>query len=260
MSDMTSISRADRPRLVCSSTCVRLMRPPVKPVRDTQAPLRHDVKTYLYRYRYTKTRVLKPPKMEQALSPAPACVVLVSFRGICQPSFVPVSRPAGTGLPACSALKSWSACVLSHSTASPALVGKLAFAIGTVPVCGPRSAKATWSRLYRLVPLSTATEPAAAEPNGSAVNGFRYTPGLVALDSRADRNARWSSIRCRSEVANECRSRTKATACLPLRVWQPAARPLKPEYESAGIAVLTQIRTPPTLFTTSARPPNPMLM
>src|ERR1700745_2170566 len=62
ISDMTSISRADRPRLVCSSTCVRLMRPPVKPVRDTQAPPRHDVKTYLYRYRYTKTAVLKPPK------------------------------------------------------------------------------------------------------------------------------------------------------------------------------------------------------
>src|ERR1700733_16079447 len=33
ISDMTSISRADRPRLVCSSTCTRVMRPPVKPVR-----------------------------------------------------------------------------------------------------------------------------------------------------------------------------------------------------------------------------------
>src|SRR5580692_11491690 len=67
ISDMTSISRADRPRLVSSSTCARLMRPPVKPVRDTQAPACHDVKTYLYRYRYTKTALLKPPKMEQAL-------------------------------------------------------------------------------------------------------------------------------------------------------------------------------------------------
>src|SRR6201999_7188 len=256
ISDMTSISRADRPRLVCSSTCVRLMRPPVKPVRDTQAPPRHDVKTYLYRYRYTKTAVLKPPKMEQVLSPAPFGVGPWRF----QPSFVPVSSPAGTGLPACSASESWSACVRVHSTAAPALGGELALAIGTVPVSGPRSAKATWSRSYRLVPLSTETEPAAAEPNGSAVNGFRYTPGLVALDSRACRNARWSSIRCRSEVANECRSRTKAIACGPLRLWQPAARPLKPEYESAWIAVLTQIRTPPTELTTSARPPNPMPM
>src|SRR6202035_4205246 len=76
MSDMTSISRADRPRLVCSSTCARLMRPPVKSFRDTQAPARHDVKTYLYRYRYTKMTLLKPLKAEQASSPAPPCVVL----------------------------------------------------------------------------------------------------------------------------------------------------------------------------------------
>src|ERR1700742_840927 len=78
ISDMTSISRADRPRLVCSSTCARLMRPPVKSVRDTQAPARHDVKTYLYRYRYTKTALLKPPRTEQALPPAPSCVGLAS--------------------------------------------------------------------------------------------------------------------------------------------------------------------------------------
>src|SRR6266852_2975136 len=74
-SDLTSISRADRPRLVCSSTCIRLMRPPVKSVRDTQAPTHHDVKTYLYRYTYTKTAMLKPPKTEQALSPASFGVV-----------------------------------------------------------------------------------------------------------------------------------------------------------------------------------------
>ena len=61
-------------------------------------------------------------------------------------------------------------------------------------------------------------------------------------------------------MANECRSRTNAIAWVPLRLWQPAARPLKPEYESAGIAVLTQIRTPPTVFTTPARPPKPMPM
>src|SRR6201999_1191560 len=149
----------------------------------------------------------------------------------------------------------FSAWVRFHSTASPALVWKLALAIGTVPDCGPRSACATWIRSHRLVPLSTAIALAAVDANGSAVNGFRYTPGLVALDSRADRNARWSWIRCRSELANEWRSRTNAIAWAPLRVWQPAFRPLKPEYESAGIAVLTQTFTPPTLFTTLARPP-----
>src|SRR3984957_8103115 len=117
---------------------------------------------------------------------------------------------------------------------------------------------AACTRPYTLAPLSTEIELAAAEANGSAVNGFRYTLGLVAFDSSAERNARWSWIRCRSEVANECRSRTKAIACVPLRLWQPAARPLKPEYESAGTAVFTQIRTPPTVFTTLARPPNPI--
>src|ERR1700728_2956642 len=75
INDLTSISRADRPRLVCSSTCACLMRPPVKSVRDAQAPPCHDVKTYLYRYTYTKTALLKPPKKEQALSPAPLGVV-----------------------------------------------------------------------------------------------------------------------------------------------------------------------------------------
>src|ERR1700728_3847392 len=85
ISDMTSISRADRPRLVCSSTRARLMRPPVKSVRDTEAPPCHDVKTYLYRYTYTKTVLLKPPKTEQALSPAPFGVV--PWRP--QPTFVP---------------------------------------------------------------------------------------------------------------------------------------------------------------------------
>src|ERR1700722_13521281 len=121
---------------------------------------------------------------------------------------------------------------------------------------------AAWSRAYRLVALSTELELAAGEPHGGAVNGFRYTPGLVALDSSAARNARWSWIRCRSQVANECRSRTNAIAWVPLRLWQPAARPLKPESPvgSAGTAVLTQIRTPPTVFTTSARPPKPMPM
>src|ERR1700749_628730 len=69
ISDMTLISRADRPRLVCSSTCARLMRPPVKSVRDTQEPAGHDVKTYLYRYTYTKMLLLKPPKTQQAFRP-----------------------------------------------------------------------------------------------------------------------------------------------------------------------------------------------
>src|ERR1700749_3071378 len=121
---------------------------------------------------------------------------------------------------------------------------------------------AACTRSYRLEPLSTEMELAAVEANGSAVNGFRYTLGLVALESRADRNARWSWIRCRSEVANECRSRTKAIAWVPLRLWQPAARPLKPESPvgSAGTAVLTHIVTPPTVLTTSARPPKPMPM
>src|ERR1700730_2079635 len=99
--------------------------------------------------------------------------------------------------------------------------------MGTVPDCGPRSAWAAWSRSYSVAPLSLAIELAAAEPNGSAVNGLRYTPGLVALDSRADRNARWSWIRCRSEVANECRSRTKAIDWVPLRLWQAGAGTLK---------------------------------
>src|ERR1700744_2634255 len=81
---------------------------------------------------------------------------------------------------------------------------------------------AACTRPYRLAPLSTEIELAAVEPNGSAVNGFRYTLGLVAFDSSAERNARWSWIRCRSEVANECRSRTKAIAWVPLRLWQPA--------------------------------------
>src|ERR1700761_3528434 len=130
--------------------------------------------------------------------------------------------------------------------------------MGTVPVCGPRSACATCSRSHRLVPLSTAIELAAVDANGSARNGSRYTLGLVALDSGADRNARWSWIRCKSEVANECRSRTNAIAWVPLRVWQPAARPLKPESPlgSAGDAGLTHMVTPPTVLTTSARPPK----
>src|ERR1700728_5287063 len=95
--------------------------------------------------------------------------------------------------------------------------------MGTVPVCVPRSACATWIRSHRLVRLSTAIELAAVDANGSAVNGFRYTPGLVALDSRAERNARWSWIRCGAAVANECRSRTKAIAWVPLRLWQAGA-------------------------------------
>src|SRR5579864_7492105 len=123
ISDMTSLSRADRPRLVCSSTCTRVMRPPVKPVHEAQAPARRDVKTYLYRYRYTKTTRLKPPERERVSIAClnwcePVCRV-----GLAQPTFVPLSSPAGTGFPACSASKSWSACDLFHSTASPALVG-----------------------------------------------------------------------------------------------------------------------------------------
>src|SRR5260370_42347598 len=114
--------------------------------------------------------------------------------------------------------------VVFHSTSSPAFVAELLPAIGTVPVCGPRSADAACARSSRLVPLSTDIDLAAVEANGSAVNGFRYTPGEVALFSRADRNARWSWIRCRSSVANECRSRTKDSAWVPLRLWHPADR------------------------------------
>src|ERR1700689_1038373 len=78
ISDMTSISRVDRPRLASSSTCARLMRPPVKSVRaapkggrrrtqeeahtNDAAPSHHGVKTYLYSYIYTKKGLLKPPE------------------------------------------------------------------------------------------------------------------------------------------------------------------------------------------------------
>src|SRR6202020_3210753 len=101
ISDMTSISRADRPRLVCSSTCARLMRPPVKSVRGAQAPAGHDVKTYLYRYTYTKMLLLKPPKKEQALSPAPVGVVPRRH----EPTVLPVRARTGTALPEVRALK-----------------------------------------------------------------------------------------------------------------------------------------------------------
>jgi len=108
------------------------------------------------------------------------------------------------------------------------------------------------------VPWSTEIELAAAEPNGRAVNGLRYTLGLVALLSSALRKARWSSIRCRSSSANECRSRTKARAWVPFRFWQPAGR-FTPESLSCS-ALGRQMYTPPTLFTTLTRPPNPMPM
>src|ERR1700723_1261217 len=98
ISDMTSISRADRPRLVSSSTCARLMRPPVKPVRDTQAPACHDVKTYLYRYTYTKMLLLKPPKMEQALRLLHLCRLSGGAgrpppRRVCRPAAPPGRGP-----------------------------------------------------------------------------------------------------------------------------------------------------------------------
>src|ERR1700733_12991664 len=121
---------------------------------------------------------------------------------------------------------------------------------------------AACTRPYRLAPLPTEIELVAVEPNGSAVNGFRYTLGLGPFYSKADREAPWAWSRCRAEATNECRSRTKAIAWVPLRLWQPAARPLKPESPvgSAGIAAVTHIRTPPTVLTTSARPPKPMPM
>src|SRR6201996_1613634 len=105
-----------------------------------------------------------------------------------QPVWVPLSRFAGTAWLFFSALNSWVASVLFHSTESPAAVWRSALATGTVPVCGLRSASATWIRSYRWVPWSTESEPAALEPNGSARNGLRTTLGLVALLSRALRN------------------------------------------------------------------------
>src|ERR1700722_2279968 len=89
MSDMTSISRVDSPRLASSSTPARLMRPPVKSVRaapkgdvdarlgekahaNDAAPPRHGVKTYLYPYRYTKKASLKPSEPIRTIRGAPA--------------------------------------------------------------------------------------------------------------------------------------------------------------------------------------------
>ena len=92
---------------------------------DATAPSRHGVKTYLYPYRYTKKASLKPIEPTRTGSVTDATDPIAwppANESAGQPTWVPLSRPAGIGLPAFSALNSSSACVWSHSTASPALV------------------------------------------------------------------------------------------------------------------------------------------